>query len=49
MPDLSAFPITKKWPAQHPDRIQLYSLPQVLEVFLARPAVVRGLNIPPRG
>ena len=26
MPDLSAFPITKKWPAQHPDRIQLYSL-----------------------
>ena len=26
MPDLSAFPITKRWPAQHPDRIQLYSL-----------------------
>ena len=25
--DLSAFPITKKWPPQHPDRIQLYSLP----------------------
>ena len=25
--DLSAFPITTKWPAQHPDRIQLYSLP----------------------
>jgi GST-like protein len=24
---LSAFPITKKWPAQHPDRLQLYSLP----------------------
>jgi GST-like protein len=24
---LSAFPITGKWPAQHPDRIQLYSLP----------------------
>ena len=24
---LSAFPVTKKWPAQHPDRIQLYSLP----------------------
>ena len=23
---LSAFPITQKWPAQHPDRIQLYSL-----------------------
>jgi GST-like protein len=27
MTDLSAFPITKKWPAVHPDRIQLYSLP----------------------
>jgi GST-like protein len=21
------FPITRKWPAQHPDRIQLYSVP----------------------
>lgn len=27
MSDLSAFPITKRWPAQHSDRIQLYSLP----------------------
>lgn len=27
MPDLSAFPITRRWPAAHPDRIQLYSLP----------------------
>ena len=27
MTDLSAFPITHKWPASHPDRIQLYSLP----------------------
>ena len=26
MADLSAFPITRKWPAQHPDRLQLYSL-----------------------
>jgi GSH-dependent disulfide-bond oxidoreductase len=26
MADLSRFPITKKWPARHPDRIQLYSL-----------------------
>jgi GST-like protein len=25
--DLSSFPITRKWPARHPDRIQLYSLP----------------------
>jgi len=27
MPDLSAFPITKRWPPQHPDRLQLYSFP----------------------
>ncbi|RZI59018.1 MAG: glutathione S-transferase [Rubrivivax sp.] len=27
MTDLSSFPITKKWPAQHPERLQLYSLP----------------------
>jgi GST-like protein len=27
MSDLSAFPITRKWPALHPDRLQLYSLP----------------------
>jgi len=27
MTDLSAFPITARWPAQHPGRIQLYSLP----------------------
>ncbi len=26
MADLSAFPITQRWPAQHPDRLQLYSL-----------------------
>jgi GST-like protein len=27
MSDLSPFPITRRWPAAHPDRIQLYSLP----------------------
>ena len=27
MTDLSDFPITARWPARHPDRIQLYSLP----------------------
>ncbi|MGH7185443.1 MAG: glutathione binding-like protein [Pseudomonadota bacterium] len=27
MTDLSAFPVTNKWPARHPDRLQLYSLP----------------------
>jgi len=25
--DLADFPITKKWPARHPERLQLYSLP----------------------
>jgi GST-like protein len=24
---LSAFPVTQKWPARHPERLQLYSLP----------------------
>ncbi len=27
MSDLTAFPITQRWPAQHPERLQLYSLP----------------------
>jgi GST-like protein len=27
MKDLSAFLITQRWPAKHPDRLQLYSLP----------------------
>src|ERR1041384_7239273 len=27
MSDLSAFPITKRWPPQHPDRLQLYGVP----------------------
>ena len=27
MTDLSSFPITRRWPARHPDRLQLYSLP----------------------
>ena len=27
MSDLTNFPITRKWPAQHPDRIQYYGLP----------------------
>jgi len=25
--DLASFPITRKWPPQHPERLQLYSLP----------------------
>lgn len=27
MTDLAHFPINRKWPAQHPERLQLYSLP----------------------
>ncbi|MBC6980152.1 glutathione S-transferase N-terminal domain-containing protein [Caulobacter sp. 17J80-11] len=27
MDHLSSFPITQRWPAKHPDRLQLYSLP----------------------
>ena len=27
MPSLSSFAIIRRWPAQHPDRLQLYSLP----------------------
>jgi GST-like protein len=27
MADLGTFPITRKWPPHHPDRLQLYSLP----------------------
>jgi GST-like protein len=27
MTDLSSFPITRRWPATHPDRLQLYSMP----------------------
>ena len=27
MTDLSAFPVTKRWPAKHPERLQLYSAP----------------------
>jgi len=27
VPDLSSFPITKRWPAKYPERLQLYSLP----------------------
>ncbi|MBC7621099.1 MAG: glutathione S-transferase N-terminal domain-containing protein [Candidatus Saccharibacteria bacterium] len=37
MQDLSTFGITRKWPAQHPDRLQLYSLatPNGVKVSIA--------------
>ena len=38
MSDLSAFPITSRWPAQHPERLQLYSLntPNGVKVSIMR-------------
>ena len=52
MADLSAFKITQRWPAQHPDRIQLYSLPTpngvkvtvLLEELLAAGDRARDVN-----
>lgn len=37
MHDVSAFPVTAKWPAQHPERLQLYSLatPNGVKVSIA--------------
>jgi GST-like protein len=35
MPDLSAFPVTRRWPPQHPDLLQLYSLPTPNGVYAA--------------
>ncbi|RMX06044.1 glutathione S-transferase [Corticibacter populi] len=37
LPPLDAFPITRKWPARHPDHIQLYSLatPNGVKVSIA--------------
>jgi GST-like protein len=37
MPDLSAFPIAARWPAEHPDRLQLYSFatPNGVKVSIA--------------
>lgn len=47
MSDLSAFPITRKWPAQHPDRIQLYSLPTPNGVKVSTMLEETGLSYEP--
>ena len=47
MNDLSAFPITRKWPARHPDRIQLYSLPTPNGVKVSIMLVETGLPYEP--
>jgi GST-like protein len=45
--NLSDFPITKKWPARHPDRIQLYSLPTPNGVKVAIMLEETGLSYEP--
>ncbi|WP_336957924.1 glutathione S-transferase N-terminal domain-containing protein [Sphingobium aquiterrae] len=49
MTDLSAFPITSRWPAQHPDRIQLYSLPTPNGVKVSIMLEETGLPYEPHG
>ncbi len=44
---LSAFPITRKWPARHPDRLQLYSLPTPNGVKVSIMLVETGLPYEP--
>ncbi len=44
MADLSQFPITKRWPAEHPDRIQLYSLPTPNGIKVS--AVLEEMGLP---
>ncbi|MBN9889192.1 glutathione S-transferase family protein [Salipiger abyssi] len=47
MTDLSAFPITKRWPAAHPDRIQLYSFPTPNGVKVSTALEEMGLDYEP--
>ncbi|MEM9011566.1 MAG: glutathione binding-like protein [Pseudomonadota bacterium] len=47
MTDLSAFPITKRWPAQHPDRLQLYSLPTPNGIKVSAMLEETGLDYEP--
>lgn len=52
MSTLSAFPITKRWPAQHPERLQLYSWPtpngvkvSIMLEEIGLPYEAHGVNI----
>src|SRR5215510_9250476 len=47
MPDLSAFPITTRWPPKHPDRLQLYSLPTPNGVKVSIALEEMGLSYEP--
>ncbi len=52
MPSVSAFPITKRWPAEHADRLQLYSWPtpngvkvSIMLEEIGLPYEAHGVNI----
>src|SRR5437667_4240198 len=52
MSDLSAFPIAKRWPAKHPNRLQLYSWPtpngvkgSIMLEEIGLPYEAHGVNI----
>jgi GST-like protein len=47
MTTLADFPITRKWPAAHPDRLQLYSLPTPNGVKVAIALEETGLSYEP--
>jgi GST-like protein len=47
MNNLSRFPITRKWPARQPDRIQLYSLPTPNGVKVSAMLEETGLSYEP--
>jgi len=47
MTELSKFAITKKWPARHPDRIQLYSVPTPNGIKVAAMLEETGLAYEP--
>ena len=47
MADLSAFPIAERWPAAHPDRLQLYSAPTPNGVKVAIALEEMGLPYEP--
>ncbi|MFC5387626.1 glutathione S-transferase family protein [Aquamicrobium segne] len=47
MADLSAFPITTRWPARHPERIQLYSSPTPNGVKISIALEELGLDYEP--
>ncbi len=47
MADLTAYPITHRWPASHPDRLQLYSLPTPNGIKVSAMLEETGLSYEP--